>query len=72
MPRYYFHIEDGAHITDPTGEGLPDEHAALEAAEQVASQISGHEGAGEQWRITVTNEAGQRVGEIRAFRRTLH
>jgi hypothetical protein len=72
MPRYFFHIEDGGRITDPTGEDFPDEGAAREAAEQVASQISSSSSGSAEWRITVTNEAGETVAEVNAWRRTLH
>jgi hypothetical protein len=72
MPRYFFHIEDGGRITDPTGEDFPDESAAREAAELVASQISSNNSGGDEWRITVTNEAGDTVAEVHAWRRTLH
>jgi hypothetical protein len=72
MPRYFFHIENGGRVTDPRGEEFPDEDAALEAAEQVASQISANPRAGDDWRIMVTNEAGERVAEVPAWRRTLN
>jgi hypothetical protein len=73
MPRYFFHIkEDGGWVIDPQGEDLPDEDAAREAAEQVASQISADPQAGIDWRITVTNEAGEKVAEVPAWRRTLN
>lgn len=32
MPRYFFHLRDGAHRLDATGAELPDHDAAREAA----------------------------------------
>jgi hypothetical protein len=72
MPRYFFHIEDGGRITDPTGEDFPNEDAALQAAEQVASQILSDSFGGPELRIMVTNEAGDTVAEVHAWLRTLH
>lgn len=39
MPRYYFKIEDGRPITDPTGEELPGHEAAQRAAVQIMSEV---------------------------------
>jgi hypothetical protein len=72
MARYFFPIEDGGRITDPTGEDFPNEDAAREAAEVVASQILSDSLGGSELRITVTNESGDTVAEVRAWRRTLH
>jgi hypothetical protein len=72
MPRYFFHIEDAGQVTDPLGEDLPDENAALEAAEQVACQLAADGTSAADWRIRVTNEAGEKVAEVPAWRRTLH
>jgi hypothetical protein len=70
MPRYFFHIEDGGRVTDPTGEVLPDEQAAREAAEEIASQLASD--AESDWRITVTNEAGEKIADVPARPRILH
>ena len=72
MARYFFPIEDGGRITDPTGEDFPNEDAAREAAEVVASQILSDSLGGSELRITVTNKSGDTVAEVRAWRRTLH
>ena len=64
MPRYFFHVEDGASDTDATGLELPD----LEGAKAMALRTSGEMlrdsdasfwNLEKPWRMRVTNAEGE-------------
>jgi len=68
MPRYYFTIEDGRPIEDPTGEELPDDAAARLAAVQIMAEVmTGHvldlipEG---RLSVQVSDEAQQQIFSV--------
>jgi hypothetical protein len=61
MPRYFFHLEDGERIRDQLGQELPDDHAALRLAAEVAAALRRR---GRIWRVVVTNEWGHEVTEV--------
>ena len=62
MPRYHFHVRDGVDRPDRDGIDLPDIRVARAEALKLAGEIIRDAGMrddlGEEWRITVTDEAG--------------
>jgi hypothetical protein len=62
--RYFFHLEDGACIRDPTGEEFPDDAAALREAAIVARELSKLRVHAYEWRVVVKNADGLRVGSV--------
>ncbi len=60
--KYFFHLEDGACIRDPTGEDFPDDAAAMLEAEKVANELSKLHVHAYPWRVVVKNADGIRVG----------
>jgi len=66
MPRYFFYISDGKDIRDEDGADLPDldsvKTCAIKTAGDMLSDGSGAElWSGHEWRMIVTDEAGQEV-----------
>lgn len=65
MPRYFFHINDGTEIIDDEGSVLDDATAARAQAVATAGAMLKEQGEkfwdGTEWRMTVVDEAGQRV-----------
>ncbi len=64
MPRYFFHIDDGVSIPDPTGVELPDLSAArAEAVKASGTILADLDGdfwkIGSPWVMSVTGETGQ-------------
>jgi hypothetical protein len=63
MPRYFFHIRDGDHVTrDDEGEELPDlkaveREARLSARDILAECLAGHKQPNDR-KIEVTNDIG--------------
>lgn len=67
MPRYSFHIQH-KNVRDETVMDLPDTDAAWKEATITAGQILGDlDGAltGPEWRMEVTDEAGNLIGVLR-------
>jgi hypothetical protein len=62
--RYFFHLEDGACIRDPTGEEFPDDAAALREAVTVARELSKLRVHAYEWSVVVKNADGLRVGSV--------
>jgi hypothetical protein len=62
--RYFFHLEDGACIRDPTGEEFADDAAALVEASNVARELSKLRVHAHEWRVVVKNADGLRVGSV--------
>ena len=64
MPRYFFHLHDSRDIRDHEGVDLPDMQAvraeAIRAAGEMLRDLDGRL-TGEEWRMDVTDEAGQPV-----------
>src|SRR4051794_20235579 len=60
MPQYFFRVENGEPIAGDSEE-FPDDGAARAAAEDIARELSKNRIDGEQWRIVVTNEAGEHI-----------
>jgi len=62
VPRYYFHVFDGADYIDREGTELPDWDAARTEAIRFAGEILKDEakrvGLGENWHLQVTDETG--------------
>ena len=62
MPRYFFHVRDGIDSPDLEGTELADLGSARAEALVYAGEIIRNAGMraelGEEWRITVTDEAG--------------
>jgi hypothetical protein len=62
MPRYFFHVQDGATILDDEGTELPDLAAAKDEAISTSGQMLKDGGIislwnGTPWKMWVTNEA---------------
>jgi hypothetical protein len=62
--KYFFHLEDGTCIRDPTGEEFPDEAAALLEAAKIAHELSKAPVHANEWRVVVKNETGRHVGSV--------
>ncbi len=70
MPRYFFHIQHGERdLPDEIGEDLPDKDAAWKEATITAGQLLGDlDGTlkpGLEWRMKVTDEAGNLIRVLR-------
>ena len=63
MPRFFFHVRDGAEEPDSDGTELPDTCAARGQAIQMAGEIlrdmGGKPWDGTEWGVTVANENGE-------------
>ena len=62
--RYFFHLEDGACIRDPTGTHFDDDAAALREAKKVADELSKLPVHSHDWSVVVKNAKGIRVGSV--------
>lgn len=62
MPRYHFHLHDGVDRPDAEGTELAGIEAARAEALRLAGEIIRDAGVradlGEEWRVTVTDDAG--------------
>lgn len=62
MPRYFFHVEDGASLRDEDGAELKDLATAKCEAVKLAGQMLCESASGfwenEEWKLTATDEAG--------------
>lgn len=62
MPRFFFHVHDGASFIDREGTDLVDWREAQQEAIRLAGQIIGDNAKrmklGEDWLLEVTNESG--------------
>jgi hypothetical protein len=69
MPRYFFHVADGADMPDHEGTVLSGIPAARDEAIRTAGEIIKDEGGkfwnGAEWEMTVKNEAGESVLTLR-------
>lgn len=71
MDRYFFHITDGPTIVDDVGTELPDLNAVRVEALDVSGDLLRGFGngpafwSGADWRLDVTDEAGQPVLTLR-------
>jgi hypothetical protein len=63
MPQYFFRVENGEPIAGESEE-FPDDGAARAAAEDIARELSKNRIDGKQWRIVVTNEAGEQIALV--------
>ena len=68
MPRFYFHVRDGADIHDDVGTELPDIDAARNQAIASSAEMIGDHGRkfrlAEFWQMTVTDENGRELLEL--------
>ena len=65
MPRYYFHIREGAILTrDSRGRELPDVEAAREEAIGLGQALLGNQHAGLHRNIEIVDETGHVVDEM--------
>jgi hypothetical protein len=62
--RYFFHLEDGTCIRDPTGEEFADDAAAMLEAVVVARELSRAKIHAVEWHLVVKDVAGRRVGSV--------
>jgi len=62
--KYFFHVENGAHIRDPRSEEFPDDAAAMLEAGNVARELSKLQVHGHQWRVVVKNADGTVIGSV--------
>jgi hypothetical protein len=64
LPRYFFHVRDGTDMPDHVGTELPDVAVVREEAVRTVGEmlrdVAGF-WTGEEWRMTVLDEAGERV-----------
>jgi hypothetical protein len=69
MPRYFFHINDGEDFPDTEGTVLADTAEAHAQAVETAGAMLRDKGKrlwdGPEWRMTVLDEAGQAVCDLR-------
>jgi hypothetical protein len=74
VPRYFFHIEDGVKLRDPTGIELADIGAAQQEAIAIAGKVIVQGGKspwnGEEWTLTVTDDRNMTMFRL-AFSGTL-
>lgn len=65
MPRYFFHVKDGANLSDLEGTVLPDNDAAkLEAVTSAGGMIADFGAkfwSSGDWNMTVVDEVGRTV-----------
>jgi len=67
MPRYFFHIREGAVLTrDRTGQELPDAEAAREEAIATGHALMGERPGGLHRTIEIVDGTGRVVDEINA------
>ena len=63
MPRYFFHVHDGASLPDQDGTELPDIYTAQAQAIRTSGEILRDTGAkfwdGTAWRLEVADARGQ-------------
>ena len=77
MPRYFFHVRDRQDLRDTEGTELPSLDAVrLEALRASGEMLRGHKGepefwSGEDWTMSVQDEAGRPVLTLR-FSSELH
>jgi hypothetical protein len=64
MTIYFFHVEDGVCISDPSGQEFPDDASAMQEAVNVAKQLSRQRIKGHPWHVLVKNADGLRIGEV--------
>jgi len=62
--RYFFHLEDGACIRDPTGEEFADDPAAMAEAAKVSQELSKLRVHAYEWRVVVKRADSVRVGAV--------
>jgi hypothetical protein len=62
--RYFFNLEDGMCISDPSGEEFPDDAAAMLHAAQLAKDLSKTRKRAHSWRVVVKNAVGVRIGQV--------
>ena len=69
MPRYFFHVQDGARIIDEEGTVLPGLTEARAQAIITSGEMLKENGrglwGGIEWRMWVTDEAGDTVCALR-------
>lgn len=70
MPRYFFHVHDGSDEIDGVGLELADLQAAQRAGLRAAGEAlcEGTKAgiwAGDEWRMFVTDQAGEEVYTLR-------
>lgn len=69
MPRYFFHVIDGASFRDETGTELPDIDAARAQAIRLSGEILQETGArfwnGTAWKLIVTDNDERTLFELR-------
>jgi hypothetical protein len=61
---YFFHVEDGTCISDPTGTEFSDDASAMQEAARVAKGLSRHRLKGHPWHVLVKNADGLRIGQV--------
>lgn len=67
MPRYYFHIREGASLTrDQIGRDLPDAEAARECAITLARALREEQRRGPYPAVEIVDQTGRVVDEIDA------
>jgi hypothetical protein len=68
MPRFYFHVRNGADVRDEIGTELADIDAARNQAIASSSEMIGDLGRkfrlAEVWQMTVTDENGRELFEL--------
>jgi hypothetical protein len=62
--KYFFHLEDGTCIRDPTGEEFANDVAAMLEAVIVAHELSKAKLHAHKWQVVVKDKAGRRVGSV--------
>jgi hypothetical protein len=60
--RYFFHLEGEERIVDRRGFDLSDDDAARREAQKICAALRKRKQ--DQWRVVVTNVAGDAVAEI--------
>ena len=62
--RYFFHLEDGTCVRDPSGEEYSDDTTAMLVAAVIAHELSKVQVNAPDWRVVVKNADGFRIGSV--------
>jgi hypothetical protein len=62
--KYFFHLENGACMRDPTGQEFADDAAAMREAAKVARELSKLRVHAHKWRVVVRNADGLHIGSV--------
>ena len=62
--KYFFALENHKHIQDSEPHEFPNDRAAMREAQGISNDLSQGRDRGNDYKIVVTNEHGDRVGQV--------